>query len=179
MSGEFASIDAVGASVSCDDLQTLASFNSTLSVSSNARVFSSQSSQGDEHGHYSEGESAAALQAPMLQTLLGDNFEQIRAQQPTVTMGIAIIDSGIEPGPDFGDRITAFYDFTQGDIRAVAPSDGYGHGTHVAGLAASQYVGVNPQARLIGLKVLDGQGQGSSDAVLRAIEFAIVEQGPA
>src|SRR5258706_3628779 len=43
------------------------------------------------------------------------------------SVGLAIIDSGIEPGLDFGDRITYFYDFTQGDIRAVAPSDGYGH----------------------------------------------------
>src|SRR5207244_6594062 len=72
--------------------------------------------------------------------------------------------------------ITAFYDFTQGDVRAAAPSDAYGHGTHVAGLAASRYVGVNPNARLIGLKVLNGRGQGSSDMVLRAIEFAIVNR---
>src|SRR5206468_12006529 len=123
-----------------------------------------------------EGQAAAALQAPMLQTLLGDDYEQIRQQVSTNSLGIAIIDSGIEPGPDFGDRITAFYDFTQGDVRAAAPSDEYGHGTHVAGLAASRYVGVDPSARLIGLKVLNGQGQGSADAVLRAIEFAVVNK---
>ena len=75
-------------------------------------------------------------------------------------IGVAVIDSGIEPGVDFGDRITAFYDFTQGDIRAVAPTIGYGHGTHVAGLIASKFVGVAPDARLIGLKVLDEQGPG-------------------
>ena len=115
----------------------------------------------------------------MLQTLLGDDYQQLRGAVPTRSVGVAVIDSGIAPGPDFGDRITAFYDFTQGDIRAAAPSDGYGHGTHVAGLAASKYVGVDPSARLIGLKVLDGDGQGSSDAVLRAIEFAIVNKDAA
>jgi serine protease AprX len=91
-------------------------------------------------------------------------------------IGIAIIDSGIEPGVDFGDRIAYFYDFTQGDVRATAPSDGYGHGTHVAGLAASKYVGIAPMARLIGLKVLDDKGRGTTDNVVRAIEFAVTNK---
>ena len=52
-------------------------------------------------------------------------------------IGIAIIDSGIAPVPDLVSRITAFYDFTNGqNAVATAPVDGYGHGTHVAGLAA-------------------------------------------
>jgi subtilisin family serine protease len=199
LNGEFPVINAVGARVACDDLETLASFNSTLSMSMDAPVAATQAedvapvdppalspassvdvplappapavASGD-----AEGEAAATLQAPMLQTLLGDHYAEVRTQPSTTSIGIAIIDSGIAPGPDFGDRITAFYDFTQGDVRAVAPSDGYGHGTHVAGLAASRYVGVNPQARLIGLKVLNDRGQGSSAMVLRAIEFAIVNR---
>ena len=91
-------------------------------------------------------------------------------------IGVAVIDSGIQPGIDFGDRITAFYDFTKGGIRAVTPHDDYGHGTHVAGLIASEYVGVAPYARLIGLKVLDSKGQGTTDNVVRAIEFAITNR---
>ena len=43
---------------------------------------------------------------------------------------------GHRAGRRFGDRITAFYDFTNGDIRAATPIDAYGHGTHVAGLIA-------------------------------------------
>ena len=43
----------------------------------------------------------------------------------------------------------------------------------MAGLAAGSYVGVAPSARLIGLKVLNAQGQGTTDDVIRAIEFAI------
>ena len=89
---------------------------------------------------------------------------------------MAVIDSGIEPGTDFDTRITAFYDFTHGDIRAVAPIDPYGHGTHVAGLIASEFVGVAPNARLIGLRVLDAEGQGDTANVVRAIEFAIANK---
>ena len=36
-------------------------------------------------------------------------------------IGVAVVDSGIEPGTDFDNRIAAFYDFTHGDIRAVTP----------------------------------------------------------
>jgi len=196
VSGEFPSINAVGASVACKDLETLASFDTTLSMSVNARMTANQNEQPADppaapvdppappvnppasaaDARDAEGQAAAVLQAPMLQTLLGDNYEQIRSQPSTRSIGIAIIDSGIEPGPDFGDRITAFYDFTQGDVRAAAPSDQYGHGSHVAGLAASRYVGVDPSARLVGLKVLDGQGRGSADSVLRAVEFAVVNK---
>jgi serine protease AprX len=92
------------------------------------------------------------------------------------SIGVAVIDSGIAPGIDFGLRVSAFYDFTRGDIRLASPSDAYGHGTHVAGLAAGSYVGVASSARLIGLKVLNADGQGSTDDVIRAIEFAIANK---
>ena len=91
-------------------------------------------------------------------------------------IGVAVVDSGIEPGTDFDARITGFYDFTRGDIRAVTPLDPYGHGTHVAGLIASEYVGVAPNARLIGLRVLNENGQGDTANVVRAIEFAIANK---
>src|SRR4051812_21563378 len=95
-------------------------------------------------------------------------------------IGIAIIDSGIAPIPDLVSRITAFYDFTNGqNAVASAPVDGYGHGTHVAGLAAGdgtlsngQFAGVAPDARLIGLRVLDNSGAGSTSDVIAAVEFA-------
>ena len=92
-------------------------------------------------------------------------------------VGVAVIDSGIEAGPDFEDRIVAFYDFTEGG-RAEPPTDDYGHGTHVAGLIAGdggqsnrRYRGVAHKSRLIGLKVLDQNGAGYTSDVINAIEF--------
>jgi serine protease AprX len=95
-------------------------------------------------------------------------------------VGVAIIDSGIAPTPDLAGRISAFYDFTgDGAPVATAPNDGYGHGTHIAGLIAGsgkssngKYVGVATAARVIGLKVLNAQGGGFSSDVLEALEFA-------
>ena len=185
VSGDFPSINALSVRASCADLQVLASVDATLSMSVNARVTTESVALSNVQvdttpvspSREAEGRAAAAQQTPMLQTLLGDNFTSLRAQQGGGgSIGVAVIDSGIETGPDFGNRISAFYDFTNGDIRATAPMDAYGHGTHVAGLVASRFVGVAPQVHLIGLRVLDAQGQGSADSVMRAIEFAIVNK---
>src|SRR5688500_406053 len=91
-------------------------------------------------------------------------------------IGIAVIDSGITPGPEFENRIAAFYDFTKDDIQAAAPIDPYGHGTHVAGLIAGVNVGVAPGARLVGLRVLDDHGKGATSDVVRALEFAVANK---
>jgi len=76
---------------------------------------------------------AANTAAPTLRALLG-----LKPTDPTGDgIGVAIIDSGISPMMDLKSQISAFYDFTngQGGV-ATAPVDGYGHGTHVAGLVA-------------------------------------------
>jgi len=98
-------------------------------------------------------------------------------------IGVAIIDSGIAPSADFNGRITGFYDFTRGGANSVAPFDDFGHGTHVAGLIGSsgvssnyEFQGIAPSVHLIGLKVLDGTGQGKTSDVIRAIEFVISHQ---
>lgn len=91
---------------------------------------------------------------------------------------VAVIDSGIAPSADFGNRIVAFFDGTRGLLPA-SPSDAYGHGTHVAGLIAGAgslaangfYQGVAPRVRLIGMKVLDGNGAGRTSDVIRAVEL--------
>jgi serine protease AprX len=92
-------------------------------------------------------------------------------------IGVAIIDSGIAPLADFGDRITAFYDFTRGGIPTL-PYDDNGHGTHIAGLigsngtlSGSDFVGVAPRVQLLGFKVLDRTGLGRTSDVIKAIEF--------
>jgi serine protease AprX len=97
-------------------------------------------------------------------------------------VGVAVVDSGIAPSADFGDRITAFYDFTIGGAATVA-SDPYGHGTHVAGLVGGSgamsegmYRGMASGVSLIGLRVLDAQGSGRTSDVIAALEFATINK---
>lgn len=73
-------------------------------------------------------------------------------------VGIAIIDSGIYPHPDFEDRITLFKSFEEKD--GEFPHDDFGHGTHVAGIAAGSgkisggiLKGAAPDADIIALKI--------------------------
>ncbi|TMG42348.1 MAG: peptidase S8, partial [Chloroflexi bacterium] len=82
---------------------------------------------------------------------------------------IAIVDTGADRHPDFGDRIAAAHDFTGG--RGL---DDVGHGTHVAGIVAgagSVYRGVAPKAMLIVAKALS-MGGGTEDTVLAALSWA-------
>jgi serine protease AprX len=93
---------------------------------------------------------------------------------------IAVVDTGIYPHPDLinpTNRIIGFADFINGRAQ---PYDDNGHGTHVAGDAASNgfsssglYRGPAPEANLVGVKVLDAEGGGSFSSVLSGIDFVI------
>jgi serine protease AprX len=152
-------INALTARVPAAALEGLARLPFVESISLDAVVLADQTAAGDST---LRGTLALPVQAPA-----GNR------------VGVAVIDSGLEPGPEFGDRITGFYDFTQ-DGRAASPTDDYGHGTHVAGLIAGsgdlssgkRYRGVAPKARLVALKVLDRNGAGTTSDVISAIEFA-------
>ncbi|HKH73652.1 MAG TPA: S8 family serine peptidase [Vicinamibacterales bacterium] len=108
-------------------------------------------------------------------------------------VGVAIIDSGITTWHDdlyrsasgnLSRRVVHFKDFTR-DVSPNLwfndlPSDDYGHGTHVAGIIAGsgfdsngRRMGVAPGAKLLGLKVLDGEGHGYVSDVIAAIDYAI------
>jgi serine protease AprX len=101
-------------------------------------------------------------------------------------IGVAIIDSGVNASADFQDskqssRIVYSANFTT-DKDAT---DGYGHGTFVAGLVAgngsassntstnSYWVrGIAPRASIINLKALNSLGVGTDSSVIQAIEAA-------
>ena len=61
----------------------------------------------------------------------------------------------------------------------ASPADDYGHGTHVAGIAAAEtnnnrgVVGVAPDAKIMPVKVLDNTGSGDGNAVDAGIRFAV------
>ncbi|TDD10656.1 S8 family peptidase [Saccharopolyspora terrae] len=78
-----------------------------------------------------------------------------------------IIDTGIAPDhPDFGGRASVGFDATGGD-----GIDKQGHGTHVAGTIGSNTYGVAPAVKLVGVRVLDDQGQGTTESVVGGIDW--------
>ena len=87
---------------------------------------------------------------------------------------IAIVDSGIDnSNNEFGNRL-----LTQVDLTSTAPdtrADGRGHGTFVAGVAASSgaYAGAAPNANIVSLKVFNDLGQGRTSDVLRACDWLL------
>ena len=89
---------------------------------------------------------------------------------------IAIVDSGIDlDHPDLDGKIILGYDYVNEDWY---PDDDFGHGTHVAGIAAAWtnnglgVAGVSWGARLMALKVLDAVGSGSYYDVANAVTYA-------
>ncbi|MFD4994774.1 S8 family peptidase [Streptomyces buecherae] len=67
-----------------------------------------------------------------------------------------IVDSGIRMSHrDFGGRAVSGYDFIDNDSNA---SDCHGHGTHVAGTVGGSAYGVAKDVKLIGVRVLNCQG---------------------
>jgi subtilisin family serine protease len=62
------------------------------------------------------------------------------------------------------------WDFYNGD---AYPIDDNGHGSHVAGLAASTYMGVAPKAKILPIKVLGADGRGDLGTIAAGILYAI------
>jgi thermitase len=89
---------------------------------------------------------------------------------------IAIVDSGVyQNHPDIG-KIVAQKDFVSGD--AVA-NDPYGHGTHVAGIAAALtdngrgMAGGCPACKLLIARVMDSRGDATDSDVVAAINWSV------
>ncbi|WIA41789.1 hypothetical protein OEZ86_009121 [Tetradesmus obliquus] len=54
--------------------------------------------------------------------------------------------------------------------------DNNGHGTHVAGIAASERYGVAKGANIVSVKVLDDLGLGSSDALVAGLNWVVADR---
>lgn len=90
---------------------------------------------------------------------------------------VAVLDTGIYEHPDLSNRIKGFKDLVN---QGTSPYDDNGHGTHVAGDIASSgsqsdflYRGPAPEARLVGVKVLDKMGSGSLSTVIEGVQWCI------
>jgi subtilisin family serine protease len=96
-------------------------------------------------------------------------------------IGIAILDSGIYAAHhSFGSRVVASVDFTGENKLGQDP---YGHGTHVAAIAAGNdhvaygaYTGVAPQAKLFNVRVLNSSGEGRTADAISGIDWCIANK---
>jgi hypothetical protein len=94
---------------------------------------------------------------------------------------VAVIDSGLLQDGGGTSRIKTTRDFTGGSTNpnAISPVDGYGHGTHVAGLAGGEKAeakGVAPGVAYVSLRVLNSLGAGSTSHVISALEWAVTKK---
>ncbi|MFI8202399.1 S8 family serine peptidase [Streptomyces sp. NPDC085937] len=80
-----------------------------------------------------------------------------------------IIDTGVRVShSDFGGRARNGYDAVDGDNVA---QDGNGHGTHVAGTVAGSAYGVAKKAAIVGVRVLDNNGSGTTAGVIAGVDW--------
>jgi serine protease AprX len=96
---------------------------------------------------------------------------------------VAVIDTGIDANHldlDEG-KVIAFRDFVG---NGTVPYDDFGHGTHVAAIAAGEgdaradrlYKGVAPGAALVGVKILDSNGTGSESDLVAGIQWVVANK---
>ena len=93
---------------------------------------------------------------------------------------VGVLDSGVNPHPDFGDRLLPGHNYTPDAEDPNDTGDTYGHGTRIAGLIAAAgeegYVGTAPGAEIVPIKVTDGKSVKIS-AICAAIYGAIDDYG--
>lgn len=102
-------------------------------------------------------------------------------------IGVAVLDTGIQTGPEFGNNLRGWVDLVNG---ASNPYDDNGHGTHVAGVlsgtsqatisagSALRFQGLLPRSNLVAVKVLGQDGSGLVSTIISALEWCQNNRNP-
>ncbi|KAG0341386.1 subtilisin-like serine protease [Podila minutissima] len=86
-----------------------------------------------------------------------------------------VIDTGVYVShSDFGHRATFGANFVSGS----ADTDEHGHGTHVSGIIGGTKYGVAKKVDIVGVKVLDANGDGSVSDVIAGMEWVAARAVP-
>jgi serine protease AprX len=99
-------------------------------------------------------------------------------------VGVAVIDSGVNPHPALKNRIVANVSLVTGDPSYL---DAFGHGTHVAGIIAGSGSaaagitplyngGIAPGANIINVRVLGADGSGLTSDVIAGIDWSVANR---
>jgi serine protease AprX len=99
-------------------------------------------------------------------------------------IGVAVIDSGISPHSALAKKVVASVSMIGSDL---STDDGFGHGTHVAGIIAGASGpalavtnlyngGIAPGVQLINIRVLGDDGSGLTSDVIEGIDWAIAHR---
>jgi serine protease AprX len=129
------------------------------------------------------GVTKARLDAPSLDGNCNGCVPAVYSKEDLVA---AVVDTGIDATHvDLdGGKVLHFVDCMTATCLDTAPFDDEGHGTHVAATAAGdgdgtadhRYQGVAPRAALVGVKVLDENGSGSSATILAGIDWVVAHR---
>jgi serine protease AprX len=97
-------------------------------------------------------------------------------------IGVAVVDSGIAYHQALAGKVITSVNFATGESNA---NDGFGHGTHIAGIIAGSLSsspttlyknGVAPGAHLVNVRVLNGEGLGFTSDVIAGIQWVVANR---
>ncbi len=170
----FAIIPAFAATVTKGQVERLARDPRVVGVEDDAIARAANHSARDAFGV-----SEARIDAPSLD----GNADGNAAVFSSGDLVAAVIDSGIDAGHrdlDEG-KVIAFRDYVNG---LTTPYDDEGHGTHVSGTIAGDgdaipgapHQGVAPGAALVGVKVLDENGDGIESNIIAAVDWVVANR---
>jgi serine protease AprX len=157
----FSSIDGVAVDLTGAQILAVAADNHVTAITADSRVQLS----------------AATLKWPYVTSVNKYWATAYSSGAPAAT--IAIVDSGIDASrPEFAGRVVANVNLSS--LGGNSAGDGRGHGTFVAGIAASSLAGKSgaaQRAKIVSLDVMDDKGMAKTSDVIAAADWILANKG--